>query len=134
MPNALNELAEKLGTDDLIQKRLRRPNLLEENQTIEDFLKTKTNTQTVHSVKGETFDGIIFIDEKFQWKKLVESGSETDVIADEELRIAYVAITRARKFALLVIPDKHLKNYENKWKNKIRELPINDYSFAGYFQ
>lgn len=132
--NALNELAEKLGTDDLIQKRLRRPNLLEENQTIEDFLKTKTNTQTVHSVKGETFDGIIFIDEKFQWKKLVESGSETDVIADEELRIAYVAITRARKFALLVIPDKHLKNYENKWKNKIRELPINDYSFAGYFQ
>lgn len=132
--NALKELAEKLGTNDLIQKRLRRPNLLEDNQTIEDFLKTKSDTHTVHSVKGETFDGIIFIDERFLWKKLVDYSSETDVIADEELRIAYVAITRARKFALLIIPDKHLKTYENKWKNKIPELSISDYSLACNFQ
>lgn len=131
---SLMELSENLGIADLKLNCLRQPKQLDSNQLISVFLKTESKIQTVHSVKGETCDGIIFIDDDFKWKRLAEYKAGNDIIVNEELRIAYVAVTRARKFVLLVVPDNHLKTYENKWKNKIQELQISDYSFACNFQ
>ncbi len=126
---SLMELSENLGIADLNLNYLRQPVQLDSNQLISDFLKTESKIQTVHSVKGETCDGVIFIDDDFQWKRLLEYKTENDIIENEELRIAYVAVTRARKFVLLVIPDKHLINNRAKWKSKICEFPSDAYYY-----
>lgn len=128
----LRGLAAKLAISDLGFAHLRKPKHLGDDQIIADFLRSDSEEQTVHSVKGETYDGVIFIDEKFQWRKFVKYETENDIIDDEELRIAYVAMTRARKFVLLVIPDEHLKKYKSKWEGKIRQIlsETSQYNFS----
>lgn len=126
---SLIELSQSLEISDLKLKCLIKPKKLPSNQLISDFLKSETELQTVHSVKGETCDVVIFIDDRFQWKNLVEYEQENSILTDEELRIAYVAMTRARKFVLLVIPDKHLRTHKYKWESKIRNVPIDTFCY-----
>jgi superfamily I DNA/RNA helicase len=54
--------------------------------------------QTVHKVKGESIDAVLFIAKKAELKSLLTGTSS------EEGRIGYVAITRARDLFLLAVP------------------------------
>lgn len=73
---------------------------------------------TVHSVKGETFDAtLLILKTKGIGKAYKTILKENISISDsEELRIAYVGMTRPRKILMIAVP-----NEENKtaWENKL---------------
>lgn len=118
----LQRLACILNIDDIGISRLRKPNDLPEETNISDFLQCYSDVQTVHSVKGESHEGVVFVDNKFSWAKLFNHKSEDGHIIDEELRIMYVAMTRARNFVLLVIPDTFLLRNRAKVEKKVERL------------
>ena len=121
----LKQLEIDLGIDDIRISRLRKPKLILEDIHINQQISVGDERQTVHSVKGETYDGVIFSDDDFVWAKLAKHKPNDGVIDDEELRIIYVAITRARKFALLVLPDAHLDKYSSLWNRKLPKFSLN---------
>lgn len=60
--------------------------------------------ETVHGVKGESIDAVMYVASKEHVKELI-SGPATEVG-----RIGYVALTRARNLFLLAIPEKNLRD------------------------
>lgn len=67
-------------------------------------------------MKGQTFDGVLLILKK----KDANSRYYTNLVnceiqEHEELRVLYVAMTRPRKLLVLVVPNDHLANWENKF-------------------
>ncbi len=74
---------------------------------------------TVHSVKGETFDATLLILKTRGIGRAYKTILKDNIsIADsEELRIAYVGMTRPRKILVIAVP-----NEENKisWENKLK--------------
>lgn len=74
---------------------------------------------TIHSVKGETFDAVLMILKTrgvgCAYKTLLNKNIH--ISASEELRIAYVGMTRPRKILVVAVP-----NEDNKtaWENKLR--------------
>lgn len=73
---------------------------------------------TIHSVKGETFDASLVILKKRGVGKYYTTllRDNTPICDSEELRIAYVGITRPRKVLVIAVPDE-----ENKieWEKKL---------------
>src|SRR5690606_17079267 len=73
---------------------------------------------TVHSVKGETFEATLLILKTRGIGKAYKTILRDNIsISDsEELRIAYVGMTRPRKILVIAVP-----NQENKtaWENKL---------------
>ncbi len=59
--------------------------------------------ETVHQVKGESIEAVLFVATKANIKALLSGTS------GEEGRIGYVAITRARNLFLLAVPQSNLK-------------------------
>jgi DNA helicase-2/ATP-dependent DNA helicase PcrA len=75
---------------------------------------------TIHSVKGETFDAALMILRTkgigSAYKTLLNKN--THISASEELRIAYVGMTRPRKILVIAVPNEDNKTaWENKLKN-----------------
>ncbi|MDP3433047.1 MAG: ATP-dependent helicase [Bacteroidota bacterium] len=73
---------------------------------------------TVHSVKGETFDATLLVLKTKGIGKAYKTllNQNISISESEELRIAYVGITRPRKILVIAVP-----NQENKtaWENKL---------------
>jgi superfamily I DNA/RNA helicase len=66
--------------------------------------------ETVHAVKGRSIDGVLLVIEAPTPKRdsasdLLTALSNTDVTKRETVRIAYVALTRARKYCAIAIAD-----------------------------
>jgi DNA helicase II / ATP-dependent DNA helicase PcrA len=74
---------------------------------------------TVHSVKGETYMATLLIlkDRAGNKGKYSTLLGKTDTLSNEELRIAYVGITRPQKVLMLGVPDETNKNM---WERKLR--------------
>jgi DNA helicase-2/ATP-dependent DNA helicase PcrA len=76
---------------------------------------------TVHSVKGETFDATLLILKTkgigSAYKTILNNN--TPISSSEELRIAYVGMTRPRKILAIAVP-----NEENKlaWENRLNKI------------
>lgn len=77
---------------------------------------------TVHSVKGETFDATLLILKKkgvgAAYKTILNKN--VPISENEELRIAYVGMTRPRKILVIAVPDD-----ENKRAWESRLVPAN---------
>ncbi len=73
---------------------------------------------TVHSVKGETFDATLLVLKTKGIGKAYKTilNQNISISQSEELRIAYVGMTRPRKILVIAVP-----NEENKtaWENKL---------------
>lgn len=63
-------------------------------------------TSTVHQVKGESLEAVLFVAKKPHVRALLGGTSS------EEGRIGYVALTRARDMFVLAVPDTCLKEFE----------------------
>src|SRR5690606_15048446 len=63
-------------------------------------------TSTVHRVKGESLDAVLYVAKKPHIRALLDGTSS------EEGRIGYVALTRARDLFVLAVPDNCLKDFE----------------------
>jgi DNA helicase-2/ATP-dependent DNA helicase PcrA len=64
----------------------------------------RLNITTIHSAKGLEYDVVFVMDVVEQITPKCQMGSEED---PEELRCLYVAITRARKYLYLTVPQMH---------------------------
>jgi DNA helicase II / ATP-dependent DNA helicase PcrA len=73
---------------------------------------------TVHSVKGETFDATLLILKTRGIGKAYKTllNGNTSISESEELRIAYVGMTRPRKILVIAVPD---ENNRLAWVNKL---------------
>ncbi len=70
---------------------------------------------TIHQVKGETLDGLMLIaNSKFINSALENRADETP---PEDVRLAYVAMTRPRHFLLVALPNAHFKNNYKEWES-----------------
>ena len=73
---------------------------------------------TVHSVKGETFEAILLILKTrglgSAYKTLLNKN--ISISESEELRIAYVGMTRPSKILVIAVPDEENKN---AWENRL---------------
>lgn len=72
---------------------------------------------TVHSVKGKSLDAVMFVLKKkagrsFNYVNLLDK----DIQSNEELRIVYVAISRAKHLLVIAVPSEDV----NRWKQKFR--------------
>ena len=89
----------------------------------EEVITSKLNFRigTVHSVKGETFDATLLIlkERASNRGKYINILANADPPSDhEELRIAYVGMTRPRKVLMLAVPDDESKT---AWENKLNK-------------
>ena len=84
---------------------------------------------TVHSVKGKSFRAVMLIlKEKTSGnKKYSEMLKHYDLSMEEELRIPYVAMTRAKEILWVVIPEKDKNIWEWKSKNRppLKQVQLN---------
>nr|WP_320022477.1 ATP-dependent helicase [uncultured Draconibacterium sp.] len=88
---------------------------------------TKYHVGTIHSVKGETYDAVLLFLTKNAGQakdyKTIFNSSKTTVINDkdnEELRIVYVGITRARKILTIAVTEGQQEIWNNKLKIETR--------------
>jgi DNA helicase-2/ATP-dependent DNA helicase PcrA len=69
--------------------------------------------QTVHAVKGESYAAVLLVADAAQRREVNQTelwsrhlvGQEIAAAASEELRIAYVALTRAEQYCAVALPD-----------------------------
>jgi superfamily I DNA/RNA helicase len=100
-------------------KRDRRPNVYSELSFRDVFHHPGTGEQadrvvrgTIHSAKGRSLDAV-FLALKTrgaasrQYPNLLGS----DMLDEEELRLVYVAVTRARKALALAVPSRHVESW-----------------------
>ena len=71
---------------------------------------------TVHSAKGKTLEAIFLVLKKRAGRdKDYTNLFHCDILKNEELRVLYVAITRARKFLILAVPDECIESWKCKF-------------------
>ena len=75
---------------------------------------------TVHSVKGQTLDAVMLVlkakaADRKHYYKLLRLNRVEGIREKEELRIVYVAITRARKILFLSVPNEYLDAWNQKF-------------------
>ncbi len=88
-----DNLGNKLAKKALLNKQIvHLPDLATTNASV-------IRVSTVHQVKGESIDGVMYVADKAQIQDLI-NGTNTEVG-----RIGYVAVTRARNLFVLAVPD-----------------------------
>lgn len=92
------------------------PDFLERLETLEQIYaggrtsaETNLTLSTLHSSKGLEFDTVFMIDltsDEIPGKAVTEKPDENKTVLEEERRLFYVGMTRARKNLYLMFPDK----------------------------
>lgn len=74
---------------------------------------------TIHSVKGKSFRTVLLIlkERSTSNKKYSKMFENYDLFREEELRIPYVAMTRAKEILWIAVPEHELDAWEQKSKN-----------------
>lgn len=100
------EAAENLGRRLAKTKLEARPLIAVADLAVE--VGTTFRTSTVHKVKGESLEAVLYVAEKAHIRALL-NGTSTEVG-----RIGYVALTRARDLFVLAVPEDCLPKFEAK--------------------
>lgn len=98
------EAAENLG-QRLAKTKLEKRPLVPASSLAVD-LDATFRTSTVHKVKGESLDAVLYVAKKPHVRALLNG------TGSEEGRIGYVALTRARDLFVLAVPEACLKDFE----------------------
>lgn len=98
------EVVDNLG-QRLSKKKLESRPLLE-TPDLAAGTQVTFRTSTVHKVKGESLDAVLYVAKKPHVRALLDGP------ASEEGRIGYVALTRARDLFVLAVPDNCLPEFE----------------------
>jgi len=87
-----------------------------ENHTLADlvpYIKTETKQEeiirTIHSAKGVEFDSVLLVlkEEKEFNKWVVDCANQIENVEEEEARIYYVAMSRAKNYLFINVPTLH---------------------------
>lgn len=117
--NLLSEIEKNYGyeTDGMIghiisSKKLSEEALIADSDLLKDDSKKNIRIDTVHQVKGKSLDAVLYI--PTEKKHLVKMINGTDT---ELGRIGYVALTRAKNFFVIGIPNKWHKEFARQLLN-----------------
>lgn len=69
--------------------------------------------ETIHQVKGESIDGVLVIGSPQFFNSVIKSVNANS--NEENRRLAYVAMTRARHVLLVSLPKAHFDKYQKLW-------------------
>lgn len=72
-------------------------------------------TETIHQVKGESIDAVMPVGSVRFWNSVVNAIDNDE--NTEDRRLAYVAMTRARHFLFVPLPENHLNKYSDLWES-----------------
>ena len=103
-----NEFSFKLG-DNLGQKLANKALLnapIVELPDLASGLSDPIHVSTVHQVKGESIDAVMYVADRGQIRDMLD-GTNTEVG-----RIGYVAVTRARNLFVLAVPENSIEDFE----------------------
>jgi superfamily I DNA/RNA helicase len=101
-------------------KRDKRPHIYSAVQFEEIFALPRTETEsevatmgTVHSVKGRSLDAVfVALKSKGASESNYTNLLGSDLLQSEELRIVYVAVTRAKRALALAVPQASLPQWQ----------------------
>jgi len=93
---------------------------IEDSQSVlplfkEEALFPAIRQATIHQVKGQTVDAALVIASKKFWDSVVKMA--VDNKPDEDRRLAYVAMTRARHTLMVALPADHFDKHQQQWAN-----------------
>ena len=120
MKDRLAALIERLGAPPVprmgqkIQKRG-----LEQQQLLlplfeEQKLFPKSRHETIHQVKGESIGAVLVIGTAKFWNSVISAiAAEKN---NEDRRLAYVAMTRAKDLLVLSLPSNHFDKHADRWR------------------
>jgi hypothetical protein len=77
---------------------------------------------TIHQVKGESIDAVLVIGSTKFWNSVVTA--VTTGVNNEDRRLAYVAMTRAKHLVVLCLPSKHYDIHFQHWRGWGFEIAI----------
>jgi superfamily I DNA/RNA helicase len=81
---------------------------------------------TVHSIKGRTFEAVLLIlKERSAGKKYTNMLYGT--LAEEEMRIIYVAITRPRRILVIATPEGDRSTWIKRFQKKVTTKSLFDF-------
>ena len=85
-----------------------------------------THYGTIHSVKGKSFRAVLLIlkEKPPSAKKYSKLFEQYNLLKEEELRIPYVAMTRAKEILWIVIPESEKRAWERKANSNLHSLSI----------
>lgn len=96
---------------------IRRTGLAPAQQTLplfeEQSLFPSVRQETIHQVKGESIDGVLVIGSAKFFNAAMKAVQQNT--ADEEKRVAYVGMTRARHALLIGLPAAHFDRHQATW-------------------
>ena len=111
--NLLTEIKKNYGyeTDGRIghiisSKKLSEEALIADSDLLKDDGKKNIRIDTVHQVKGESLEAVLYMPKEKKHLREMMNGTETELG-----RIGYVALTRARNFFVIGIPNKWHKEF-----------------------
>ena len=123
--NWIDEVNQNIPYNFIVKRR--RANIMVSNIFHENTNEQEDNyLKTIHSVKGETLDAIlVFLKKKdnSNYVNLLNKNYNSISSADkEQLRIIYVACSRARKILWIATPNEDVSVWKNFFENK--EKPV----------
>lgn len=117
--NLLSEIEKNYGykTDGMIghiisSKKLSEEALIADSNLLKDDGKKNIRIDTVHQVKGKSLDAVLYMPTEKKHLRDMMNGTETELG-----RIGYVALTRAKNFFVIGIPNKWHKEFARQLLN-----------------
>ncbi len=107
--NTISGLGYKINKRGLSDEQLRIPLF----EAVSEFPKIRT--ETIHQVKGESIDAVMTVGSTNYWTSVVDAIQNDK--NTEERRLAYVAMTRARHFLFVPLPENHFNKFSGLWES-----------------
>lgn len=113
--NLIKEL--DLQCDAMLGHYIKTTGLTKEKKTLPLFESVNEfpmiRQDTIHQVKGESIDAVLAIGSSKFWNSVMKAVGNNE--SNEERRLAYVAITRARHLLVLGLPKGHFDKHHQTW-------------------
>ncbi|MBY0449626.1 MAG: ATP-dependent helicase [Cyanobacteria bacterium] len=89
-----------------------------QDQPMFNGLRQELRVDTIHQAKGETLEAVLFFAKRKQLQALFNTDGSDNTDGSEEKRIAYVAMTRAKRLLWVALPKDCQNPYLNLLQNK----------------
>ena len=86
--------------------------MISDSNLLKDYCKKNIRIDTVHQVKGKSLDAVLYMPTEKKHLRDMMNGTETELG-----RIGYVALTRAKNFFVIGIPNKWHKEFARQLLN-----------------
>jgi len=120
MRDHLEALIESLGAPPVanLGKMIQKRGLQQQQLLLPLFEEQKLfpsiRHDTIHQVKGESIGAVLVIGSAKFWNSVVSAIDTGE--NNEDRRLAYVAITRAKDLVMLAMPDRHFNKHAALWQ------------------